>query len=120
MEFCWVTLNVGDFERSLRFYHELLGLPICSRHGGNGTEIAMLGQEDKPKIELLFNPDNPAARGPGGITVGLAVSSLDETVDYLKSRGITHVVGPIAPNAHIRFSFISDPDGYEVQLVENR
>jgi len=54
MNFCWVTLHVSNFEKSLEFYHEVLGLPVCSRHGGGGMQIAMLGEQDQPKIELLF------------------------------------------------------------------
>lgn len=56
MEFCWITLNVNDLEESLKFYHELLGLNVFSRFkAGEDTEIAMLGEEDKPKIELIDN-----------------------------------------------------------------
>ena len=53
MKFCWTTLRVSDFDKSLRFYRDLIGLPVaeCSSHGG--ASIAMLGPEDGPKIELL-------------------------------------------------------------------
>ena len=46
MNFCWITLRVADMEESLKFYHEILGLPICTRHGGPDMEIVMLGEED--------------------------------------------------------------------------
>ena len=118
MNFCWVTLHVGNFERSLAFYHELLGLPIHSRHGGNGVEIAMLGEEGQAKIELLYSSDQKDRQLHSDISVGIAVESLEKAMDYLSSKQIPILRGPIAPNPHTRFLFIQDPDGYEVQLVE--
>lgn len=120
MKFCWVTLHVQDFDKSLEFYHDVLGLPICSRHGSDAMQIAMLGEENLPKIELLFNATAPDKHACSGISIGLAVScSLEEITEYLRGKNIPILRGPIAPNPHIRFMFIADPDGYEVQLVEN-
>ncbi len=118
MNFCWVTLHVGDFEKSLAFYHEILGLKIHSRHGGNGVEIAMLGEEGQAKVELLYSPDHPEKHLHSDISVGIAVDSLEKAMEYLDSLQIPVLRGPISPNPHTRFLFIQDPDGYEVQLVE--
>lgn len=118
MNFCWVTLPVGNFEEALSFYNGVLGLPIISRHSGNGIEMAMLGDENQPKIELLQNTANEKKVFYSDISIGLAVDSLENTMEYLKSRNIPILRGPIAPNPHTRFIFIKDPQGYEVQLVE--
>ncbi|WP_040950758.1 VOC family protein [Gorillibacterium massiliense] len=119
MHFCWVTLRVSHMENSLAFYHEMLGLPISSRYRSGDADIAMLGDEDQPKIELIQR-EGQAAAPSSGISIGVAVDSLEEISEFLKSKGIAIVRGPISPNPHIRFSFVHDPDGYEVQLVENR
>ncbi len=29
MKFCWTTLRVSDFDKSLRFYRDLIGLPVA-------------------------------------------------------------------------------------------
>ena len=118
MNFCWATLHVRDFEKSLAFYNGVLGLPIASQHGGNGMKIAMLGEKDQAKIELLQGPDAPEAPLHSDISIGIAVESLDATMDYLKEKNIPILRGPISPMPHVRFLFIEDPDGYEVQLVE--
>lgn len=121
MEFCWITLNVNDLEESLKFYHELLGLSVFSRFkAGEDTEIAMLGEEDKPKIELIDNKniDNPI--NAEGISIGFEVDSLDRTMKYLKDKGIAIERGPFSPNPSIRFFFINDPNGIDIQLVENK
>ncbi len=118
MNFCWVTLHVENFEESLAFYHEVLNLPISSRHSGGGVEMVMLGEEGQPKVELLCNGNGQGVQKQSDITVGIAVDSLEEVMEYLDKLGIPVIRGPISPNPATRFIFINDPDGYEVQLVE--
>jgi len=118
MNFCWVTLHVENFEESLAFYHEVLKLPISSMHSGGGVEMVMLGEEGQPKVELLSSGNGESVQGQSGISVGIAVDSLEAVMEYLDKLGIPILRGPISPNPATRFIFINDPDGYEVQLVE--
>lgn len=120
MNFCWVTLKVSSMENSLKFYHELLGLPINNRHSGNGNDIAMLGEESQSKIELVANHNTANINPSTSISVGILVDSLEETLEFLNSKQIKTIRGPIIINSHTQFAFIHDPDGYEVQLVESK
>ena len=118
MDFCWVTLKVRNLEESLKFYRDILGLPVASRIAGH-TEIAFMGKPDQPKVELLQG-EGGAGDCPGaGISIGLTVDSVDKTIAYLAARGIPVDKGPFAPSPTIRFFYVKDPDGYSVQLVEN-
>jgi lactoylglutathione lyase len=120
MNFCWVTLKVGNMENSMKFYNGVLGLPVSMRMGGGGHEIVMLGDADKPKIELLYD-ESMKAGSPGNIvSVGIAVPSLEETMELMRSNGIDILRGPVSPAPNVRFFFVRDPDGVEVQLVESR
>lgn len=120
MNFCWVTLKVSNMKDSMNFYHGILGLPVCTRIGGNGHEMVMLGDKDKPKIELLhdekFSVDNPG----NIVSVGIMVDSLEKAMELMKDSGVEIVSGPLSPAPGIRFFFVRDPDGVEVQLVESR
>lgn len=118
MKFCWVTLRVENMEKSLEFYQGVLGLPVNSRHGGGSAEIVMLGENDMPKVELISTGENLADGRGKGISIGFEVASLDKTLDEMKKRNFS-IKGPFFPNPHVGFFFISDPDGYEVQFVEN-
>ena len=52
MKFCWSTLTVNNLEESLKFYQEIIGLPIDRRFkAGPGVEIAFLG-DGETKLEL--------------------------------------------------------------------
>lgn len=118
MSFCWVTLPVKNFEQSLTFYHDILGLPVVSSHSHVGMKMAMLGEEHQPKVELLYQEYNQKEKMYSDISIGIQVKSLNETIEYLKTKDIEIIRGPISPNEHVQFAFIHDPDGYEVQLVE--
>lgn len=119
MKFCWTTLHVSDFDRSLRFYRDLIGLPVadCSSHGG--VSIAMLGPEEGPKIELLWEEGVSSGGKGDGISLGFEVDDLRYATKKMADHGYPLNRGPISPHPRICFSFFSDPDGYEVQLVEN-
>lgn len=118
MKFCWVTLHVSDFNRSFEFYNGILGLQVTSGHKNEHMEMVMLGEENQPQIEILYTGHNEEKKMHSDISVGVSVESLDETMEYLKEKGIPIIRGPIMPNPHTRFAFVQDPDGYEVQLVE--
>lgn len=119
MDFCWVTLRVRDLEASLAFYQGVLGLPVRRRFGlPGGTEIAFLGDGDKPQIELLCDPKSPPAGSGEGVSVGVTVNSLEEATELLQKNKIPLKGGPFAPNPRVRFFYAADPDGYTVQLVE--
>ncbi len=118
MNFCWVTLAVKDFKKSLDFYHGVLGLPIASKIEGNGMEMVMLGQENQPKIEIIYFEGNETKEFSSDISVGITVETLESAIDHLKKYNISVLRGPISPNPSIRFIYVEDPDGYEVQLVE--
>lgn len=118
MELCWLTLHVRDLKTSLTFYHDLLGLPINSLEENEVIKMAMLGKKEQVKIELLEDPAHVAATN--GISLGIQVSSLSQSMTYLKKKNIEILRGPITPNPNISFFFISDPDGYQVQLVESK
>ncbi|WP_052416208.1 VOC family protein [Paenibacillus sp. FSL R5-0912] len=114
----WITLRVRDLEASLDFYHRILGLPIERRFESRGRQIVMLGAEGQPKIELIQGSD-PALMPECGISVGFEAGSLDEAMKELSNEGIPVARGPVSPNPHLRFFYILDPDGFEVQIAEH-
>ncbi|MBY3622210.1 VOC family protein [Acinetobacter sp. CUI P1] len=114
----WITLRVRDLEASLDFYSRILGLPIDRRFESRGKQIVMLGTVDQPKVELIQGSD-PALKPECGVSVGFEVASLDDAIEHLKSHGIPVARGPITPNPHLRFFYVLDPDGFEVQLAEH-
>ncbi len=120
MTYCWTTINVRDLEASLAFYRDLLGLPVKRRFAaGEGREIAFLG-EGETQVELIAGNPGGQSRFGNDISLGFVVPrTLEDFQELLTARGIQVEAGPIQPNPQIRFSYIRDPDGLRIQLVEN-
>ena len=117
MTFVWTTIQVSDLDRSLAFYHDLLGLPLCERFHGTGNEIAMLGDPQGTKLELLCVP-GPLPEVPGqGLSLGLAPEDMDGLLAKIRAQGL-EVSPPRSPNPSLVFHFLKDPDGYTVQVVK--
>lgn len=114
----WITLRVRDLEASLHFYNNILGLPIERRFESRGKQIVMLGTEGQPKIELIQSADQ-VLKPACGVSVGFEVASLDEAIEHLNKHGIPVARGPITPNIRLRFFYVLDPDGFEVQIAEH-
>ena len=119
MKFCWTTIMVNDLDESLKFYQEIIGLPINKRfQGGKDTEIAFLG-DGETKLELIFNKTNKKVNIGPDISIGFEVKSVDKMISDLKEKGIDIHSGPFQPNPDIKFFYLLDPNGLKVQLVEN-
>jgi lactoylglutathione lyase len=117
-----VGLRVSDLERSLVFY-TAVGYTVSGTVQGTppGTlAMLQLPRDDYVTIELVHDP----ARGTDGIGAGLShlviqVESLDATLAGLAAKGIA-AEPPVLPGGADgpRTSWITDPDGYRIELVQ--
>lgn len=119
MKFCWVTLKVKNMEESLKFYQEIVGLTLDKRfQAGPGVEIVFLG-DGETQVELIHDKNNNKVNMGTDISLGFKVKSVDDTLTSLKEKGIDIHSGPIQPNPHVKYFFITDPNGLKIQFVEN-
>ena len=117
MKLMHITIAVRDLEESLKFYRDILGLPLQRRFPSGDAEIAFLG-DGETVIELLYSSARADVSFSADISLGFAVASLTETTAELQRKGIE--VGDILqPNPHVRFAFITDPNGLRIQFVES-
>ncbi|RRB04779.1 SMU1112c/YaeR family gloxylase I-like metalloprotein [Larkinella rosea] len=119
-----IAIICSDYERSKRFYTEILGLKIIRE--------VYRAERDSYKLDLelngqyiieLFSFPNPPARLSRPEALGLrhlafAVSDVEEGKKNLEAAGIE--AEPIRIDAHTgrRFTFFSDPDGLPLELYE--
>ncbi|MBR6701435.1 MAG: VOC family protein [Firmicutes bacterium] len=115
MKMCHVTINVSDLEKSIKFYEDVLKIKVLGDMRGMGMPIVFLGEEEKDvKVELIGNKEN-AFKG-SGISAGFHVADLDAAYEEVKNMG--YQVSPmVSPNPNVRFFFVSDPDGFQIQLI---
>ena len=120
MRLAHVTINVKDMEESLKFYQEIVGLPIDLRfETGPESEIVFLGHGES-KVELIKTGDEMEPSIGGDISIGFGVDNLDETMEFVKSKGLAIESGPFQPNPSTRFFFLLDPNGLRVQFIESK
>jgi lactoylglutathione lyase len=118
-------LRVGNLERSLRFYCDVLGMKLLRKHdfpGGKFT-LAFVGYGDEAShtvLELTHNWDTEKYDlGNAYGHVALGVEDIYTACKELKAKGAKVVREP-GPMAHgsTHIAFIEDPDGYKVELIQ--
>lgn len=118
MRYEHITMYVRDLENALSFYRDLLGLGMLRRISAENMKIAFLGEAGQPSIELIEGGGEVPVKS--GFSLGFRVKSLNEATRMMENAGYPLLRGPFSPNDAVRFSFFSDPDGIEIQLLENR
>jgi len=117
-----VGLRVSDFERSLAFYTAVGYTVLGTVEGtafGSLTMLRLPG-DDFVTIELVHDP----ARGKVDLGTGInhlviQVESLDATLADLAVKGIPAEPPGLPGSAEApRTSWITDPDGYRIELVQ--
>ncbi len=114
--------RVGDLERSVKFYREVLGLEEIRRHKSpRGSELVFLkAPESEELIELCFFPDSGPVQVQEDLThLAFTVDSLEAFGEHLKALGLSYSDGPtMRSDGSGGFAFIDAPEGYEIELVE--
>ena len=116
-----VGLRVGELERSLAFYlglgYEVLG-NVPETQFGSLTMLKLPGDEFVT-LELVHDPRRNAV-DPGGLNhVVVQVESMQATVAHLAARGIeVEALGSPDGSDDFRTAWITDPDGYRIELVQ--
>ena len=118
-------IRVGNLDRSIQFYTEVLGMKLFSKkdYPGGRFTLAFVGYGNEPddgSIELPWNWDTDGYDlGNGFGHVALGVSDIYETCRQLKEKG-GKVVREPGPMKHgtTEIAFVEDPDGYKIELIQ--
>jgi lactoylglutathione lyase len=125
MRLLHTMLRVGDLERSIRFYCDVLGMKLLRRKDypeGKFT-LAFVGYGDESTtavLELTHNWDRDHyLLGDGYGHVALGVDDIHATCARLRAAGarITREPGPMKHGTTV-IAFLDDPDGYKIELIE--
>jgi lactoylglutathione lyase len=117
-----VGLRVADPDRAVAFY-EALGYEVVGRvpeSPAGRLTMLKLPDDDVVSVELVFDPaGSGGTRGTGLSHLVVQVESIVNTVADLRARGIV-VAEPASPDGSADFltSWITDPDGNRIELVQ--
>ena len=118
--------RIRDPQKSEDFYVNKLGMKkVGEMDLGSATNHFFAFEEDpsEPMLELTHNHDRtePYDKGDGYAHVAFVVDDLEATVLRLKEQGVNVTLEPktlTADGNDYRISFIEDPDGYKIELVQ--
>ena len=125
MRLLHTMLRVGDLERSLTFYTEVLGMSLLRRkdYPDGRFTLAFVGygdESDTAVLELTHNWDTSSYEiGTGYGHIALGVDDIQATCEAMAAKG-GRVVRPPGAMKHgtTVIAFVEDPDGYKVELIQ--
>ena len=126
MRLLHTMLRVGDIDRSIKFYTEVLGMRLLRRHDypeGKFT-LAFVGYQDESAgsvIELTHNWGvDSYEMGNAFGHIALAVPDAYRACDEIRARGgkVVREAGPMKHGTTV-IAFVEDPDGYKIELIQH-
>ena len=125
MRLLHTMLRVGNLERSIKFYTEVLGMELLRQKDypeGKFT-LAFLGYGDEKHntaLELTYNWDTDSYDlGNGFGHLAIEVDDVYLAADKIRAQGgkIIREQGPMNAGTTL-LAFVADPDGYEIELLQ--
>ena len=117
-------VRVKNLEESLRFYQEGLGLIEIRRKDfpeHKFTLVYLSNELNGYEIELTYNYDveKPYELGNGYSHIAVGVDNLEEMRDKHIALGyeVTDLKG--LPGEKPKYYFVTDPDGYKIEVIRN-
>ncbi len=118
-------LRVGDLERSLAFYTDVLGMRLLRRkdYPSGRFTLAFVGygdERDTAVLELTHNWETASYEiGSGYGHIALGVEDIQALCDQIREKGgrVTREPGPMKHGSTV-IAFVEDPDGYKVELIQ--
>ena len=125
MRMLHTMLRVGDLQRSIDFYTNVLGMRELRRKDypeGKFT-LAFVGygdEKDHTVLELTHNWDTKSYDlGNGFGHIAVAVPDAYKACEMVKAKGgkVTREAGPMKHGTTV-IAFVEDPDGYKIEFIQ--
>jgi lactoylglutathione lyase len=127
MRILHTMLRVGDLDRSLAFYTQVLGMRLLRRReypDGKFT-LAFVGYGDEERdavLELTYNWGvDKYELGNAYGHIAVEVDDAQRACAEVRKRGgkVTREAGPMKHGSTV-IAFVEDPNGYKIELIERR
>jgi lactoylglutathione lyase len=127
MRILHTMLRVGDLQRSIDFYTNVLGMKLLRKTDRPEQKytLAFVGYGDESKgavLELTYNYGvDSYDLGAGYGHVAIEVDDATAACAAVREKGgtVTREAGPVKGGTAV-IAFVQDPDGYKIELIERR
>lgn len=121
-KFLHTCIRVMDLEKSENFYKKALGFVETRRKDYPEDEFTLVYLSDADKkfeLELTYNynPEKPYVIGDGYSHLAVSATDLEASRNKHIEMGyeVTELMG--LPGSPPKYYFITDPDGYEIEVI---
>jgi lactoylglutathione lyase len=120
-------LRVGDLQRSVRFYTDVLGMKLLrsTDRPEQKYSLAFVGYDEESRasvLELTYNYGVEKYDLGGAFGhIAVAVPDVKKACDKVRAAGgkVTREPGPVKGGMSV-IAFVEDPDGYKIEFIESR
>ncbi len=127
MQFLHTMLRVGNLQRSIDFYTQVLGMTLLrtTDRPEQKYSLAFVGYGSNPahaEIELTYNYGVESYElGSAFGHLALGVPNAYAACEKIRSAGglVTREAGPVKGGNTV-IAFVTDPDGYKIELIERQ
>jgi lactoylglutathione lyase len=120
-------LRVGDLDRSVKFYTDVLGMKLLRKtdRPDQKYSLAFVGYDTEDRtavLELTYNYGVERYDLGGGYGhVALEVEDAARTCEAVRAKGgkVTREAGPVKGGTTV-IAFVEDPDGYKIEFIERK
>ena len=127
MRLLHTMLRVGDLDRSVRFYTEVLGMKVLrtTDRPEQKYSLAFVGYDTEDKasvIELTYNYGVPKYEMGGAFGhLAIEVANAETACNAVRAKGgkVTREAGPVKGGTTV-IAFVEDPDGYKIEFIERK
>lgn len=127
MRILHTMLRVGDLQRSIDFYTNVLGMKLLrtSENAEYKYTLAFLGYGSNPEhaeLELTYNHGvDKYEMGTAYGHIAVSVNDAYKACDAARAAGgnVTREAGPVKGGSTV-IAFVTDPDGYKIEFIERR
>lgn len=125
MRILHTMLRVGDLERSIKFYTEVLGMKLLRKHDYPDGEftLAFVGygnENDNSVLELTYNYGKASYEMGGAFGhIAIEVDDIYAECEAVKAKGgkVVREAGPMKSGTLV-IAFVEDPDGYKIEFIQ--
>lgn len=127
MRMLHTMLRVGNLEKSIAFYTEVLGMKILRQkdYPDGKFTLAFVGygeESDTTVLELTHNWDTESYDlGNGFGHIAIEVDDAYAACDAVRAKGgkVTREAGPMKHGTTV-IAFVEDPDGYKIEFIQKQ
>jgi lactoylglutathione lyase len=127
MRLLHTMLRVGDLQRSVRFYTDVLGMKLLrtTDRPEQKYSLAFVGYDTEDRasvIELTYNYGVERYDLGGGFGhLAIGVPDVKGACERVRKNGgkVTREAGPVKGGTTM-IAFVEDPDGYKIEFIERR